>query len=252
MIAKICIATMSVCVAGVVLSLVTMIILGSIVREEQQSMFKENGCVKRRALSAFKDDAKTGDVLLVSCKAPAWSIADALFRVAEGFEETALVHAAVVYVDTHVNDQTCDNNVKIYEFTSSTHRLRPFDDFFKSNSNNIVVVRRMADHIGPPDLPALVHYLQDVGAFSAKKDSNVQGQIHYLQSTAKRFVMNEERSLSLENSCNCIDSVIMFLIKAGFCKNDDIKQIPLIRPVELLYEKIPQIPSLGMVELICT
>lgn len=249
MIAKICVTTMATCIAGVILVLVTMIVLGSIVREEQKSMFKENGCIKQYALSAFKKTAKTGDILLVSCKAPAWSVTDALYRVAEGFEETAMVHAAAVYVDDQTSDQA-HNNVKIYEFTSSTHRLRSIDEFFKSNSQNIVVARRANNtHITPP---ALVDYLQDVGAFSDEDSRSLSGQVNYLQSTAKRFVMNEERSLTIQNSCNCIDSVIMFLIKAGLCKlEDDAEQIPLIRPVELLYEKIPQIPSLGKAELIC-
>lgn len=249
MIAKICVTAMATCIAGVILVLVTMIVLGSIVREEQKSMFKANGCIQQYALSAFKETAKTGDILLVSCKAPAWSITDALYRVADGFEETAMVHAAAVYVDEQTSGQA-HNNVKIYEFTSSTHRLRSIDDFFKSNSQNIVVARRTNNtHVTSTDL---IHYLEEVGAFSEEQDESLSGQVNYLQSTVKRFVMNEERTLCIKNSCNCIDSVIMFLIKAGLCKlEDDAEQIPLIRPVELLYEKIPQIPSLGKPELIC-
>lgn len=236
-------------VTGIILFLVTMIVLGSIVREEQNTMFKGHGCMKQYALSKFKETAKTGDILLLSCKAPAWSITDTLYRAAEGFEETAMVHVAAVYVDEQIPDQLC-KNVKIYEFTSSTHRLRSIDEFFKSNSQNIVVARRTNNtHVTHC---ALVNYLQDVGAFSDESSSSLTAQVNYLQSTAKRFMLNQERSLSLNNSCNCIDSVIMFLIKAGLCKlEEDVEHIPLIRPVELLYEKIPQIPSLGDAELIC-
>ena len=124
------------------------------------------------------------------------------------------------------------------------------DDFFKSNSQNIVVARRTNNtHVRSAEL---VHYLQDVGVFSNAQGDRLSMNGNYLQSTVRRFVMNEERSLSIKSICNCIDAVIMFLITAGlFRLEDDAEQNPLIRPVDLLYEKIPQIPSLGKAELIC-
>lgn len=242
--------------------LVTLVICGSLLR----STLKEFETFSNKMfplcnVSRTNNNFSTGDIIFMEFNFPPWSLADITNRLVQGYQEVSFLHTGVIFIDKDNILGRGTGEEYIYEFRIlSDNTISPLYDRLKKFTPGRAMVRRVNSIVkNHSDIETIIKNSKLITGRGKQSEikSGVKGitqvinKTNYIVKILSRYVAGTESKPVPDEIYNCVDSTIMFLLKAGIFMNSSEGTLPILHPVDFLYSRyVKGLPYLSKAEKI--